>query len=73
MKIQVKYFFILQTFPDFGSTLEKFLFVLCDNPQIKRTVKISLRSKYMSCDGREPYVHPTELLANMSIEGNHRC
>jgi hypothetical protein len=28
-----------------------------------------LRSKYMSCKGREPYVHPTDLLTNMSVEG----
>ncbi|XP_063433096.1 CST complex subunit CTC1-like [Mytilus trossulus] len=60
--------FLQQSFPDFGSTLEKFVYVLCESSVIKRTVNMSLTCKPISCNGKEPYLHPCDLLNNMDLE-----
>ncbi|XP_052098818.1 CST complex subunit CTC1-like [Mytilus californianus] len=60
--------FLQQSFPDFGSTLEKFVYVLCENSVIKRTVHMCLTCKPISCNGKEPYLHPCDLLNSMGLE-----
>ncbi|XP_076102918.1 CST complex subunit CTC1-like [Mytilus galloprovincialis] len=60
--------FLQQSFPDFGSTLEKFVYVLCESSVIKRTVNMCLTCKPISCNGKEPYLHPCDLLNNMGLE-----